>query len=423
MYFRLTGSALLLLALAGLSEAQSRGKGRRPTKPAEVPAARAYTSDLATSPKEVGGKSLSEWEKELIHSDPSRRSAALVAIPRFGEASAHAVPAVLKRCNDADASPRVKAVIALRYMQVNPADVPEVIKALTKRVHPYYESQTVVKYEAVVTLLRFARDAQYAISSLRSAAVDKSSWEIRQGALAVMWRAALAMKPGPDKAKQLAYVYSSLIGGVRDPAQQVRLEAIQGLGGLGRPGDAAQAKQVINALNAVLDGKNYVLAIWAYAGLVNMYGDANTKEGDQQIKFIAKFLDKKKHKIDTRVHAAMALGALGARSKVVQADLLALLKDDTPVMIHAACGTLVSMGKPDAKVINGFLGLLSHKDPNVVYSGCLALVMVKANQKAVLAALDKHMGRKGIDPNLKQLYKDTIDELKKGKEDLKRPKE
>jgi HEAT repeat protein len=419
MHLRLAGSALMLLALAGLAQAQGRGPARRPGKPAERPSTSksrpgpSAGSNLSTSSKQIGGKTLAEWEKELMNSDPSRRSAALVMLPHFGKEASHAVPLVLKRCEDRDTSPRVKAVIVLRTMHVERNQVPAVVKALARRLAYPPEAQSIVKYEAVVSLSHFGDDAQAAIPALMTAAKDTSSWEIRHGAISVLWRAAQASKE--NSSKEVYDVYRTLMAALRDPTRQVRLEAIQGLGGLGRPANTALALQVIKALYLqTTTGSSKVLAIWAYASLVALYGNSEVKAGDKQILFLAKFLSKK-HALETRVNALQALAALHARARIVQDKVLALLKDSQPLIVHAAAGALVGMGDTNAKVINGFIDLLGHKDPNCVFSGCLALTTIKVGNKAVLAALDKQLNRKDITPELKKLYKDTIDELKKPK--------
>ena len=57
------------------------------------------------------------------------------------------MPLLLDRCQDRDASPRVKAIIALRLIPVDPQDVPKVVDALARRVSPTDESQAIVRYE------------------------------------------------------------------------------------------------------------------------------------------------------------------------------------------------------------------------------------------------------------------------------------
>ena len=63
--------------------------------------------------EKVGDKKLSQWIADLRNSDPSIREEAIVAITFFGPAAAEAVPALLDRLHDSDASPRAKAIVAL----------------------------------------------------------------------------------------------------------------------------------------------------------------------------------------------------------------------------------------------------------------------------------------------------------------------
>jgi HEAT repeat protein len=422
MRLRLAGSVLLLLALVGNAFAERRAPGRRPgktgktSKTKERPGSRSTENSegsITYTPREIGGKTLKNWELELTHADPSRRAAALIILPRFGDAASRAIPLVIRRCGDKDTSPRVKAVIILRHIQVDPSDVPAVVKVLAKHL-VYPESQSIVKYEAVVSLSRFAKDAQSAIPALIQATQDRSSWEIRHGAISVLWRAAQANTKGAENK-----VYTALLAALRDPARQVRLEAIHGLGGCGRPVNPHTAKQVIGALNGLIAAGSKVQAIWAYASLVHIYGTTDTKLGDKQIRYLARFLSKAKYSKspEARINAAQALGALGKRSKIVLSSLLAMLKEDDAAIVHAACGSLAALNDTSEAVIDALIGLLGHKDPNINYSGCLALVTLKAGQKRVLTALDKQLERKGLKPETARLFKETIAELKKPKKE------
>src|SRR6516162_5319642 len=97
-------------------------------------------------PREIGGKTYKEWEKDLTHPDPSVRATAISVIPGFREDAMGAIHLLVDRTRDKDASPRVKAVLALKFMGINGADRERVVKALGERIAT--DTQAIVRYEA-----------------------------------------------------------------------------------------------------------------------------------------------------------------------------------------------------------------------------------------------------------------------------------
>ena len=73
---------------------------------------------VASITSEIGGRTFEQWKVDLKHSDPSVRSEAILAIALFGNAATEAIPLLLDRCLDRDASPRVKAVLALTVLEI-----------------------------------------------------------------------------------------------------------------------------------------------------------------------------------------------------------------------------------------------------------------------------------------------------------------
>src|SRR5262249_44538487 len=161
------GIALLFLATAGLVLAQpARDKGKKKGKDKrKIPADRddtpsqRDTSDSKKSKLEyVGGKTLLEWKALLKSKDPSVRTQAIVAITAFGNDNSNCGPLLIDRAADKDVSPRVKAVIALRFVAISDKDFPKVVTSLCYRMSPQSESQTVVRLEAIITLQRYVTD-------------------------------------------------------------------------------------------------------------------------------------------------------------------------------------------------------------------------------------------------------------------------
>src|SRR5436190_1442585 len=138
--------ALLFLAVTTTLPARAqrsgklkKDKGKAARGPAESP-----SQDSPGSKKSkieyVGGKTLEEWKKDLTHTDPSRRTQAIIAVTGFGNTNAECTSLLIKRTYDFDVSPRVKAVMALRYVAIYDRDMPKVVAALTYRVRT--DSQT-----------------------------------------------------------------------------------------------------------------------------------------------------------------------------------------------------------------------------------------------------------------------------------------
>jgi hypothetical protein len=359
-------------------------------------------------PSEVGGKTLDQWIKQLQHADASKRAQAIMAIPHFGPASSAAVPRLLERCsrsNEGDVSPRTKAVIVLRAVEVTRDQTPSVVKTLARCLSPNLEDQVGVRYEAACTLKRFVNDAKDVIPALSRAALDRGSWEVRHACVAVLWRAAIAGKDDKDKTlvcKTFVEILNS-----KYYVQDVSLEIILGLGNLGKPGDQLLARQVTDALSRYSRGSNKVLAIWAYTALVSLEGTAREENYLRKLIPFLKSADQ-----EARGNAAQALSSLGKKSRPFIPNLLPLLEDRHAVVVHAGCVALANIGDTRPEVIDALLGLLD-KDADRAYSACGALVQLKANTPRVLQELQRQLDRKGLEARLTVLFKYTIEQLKK----------
>jgi HEAT repeat protein len=357
---------------------------------------------------------LSQWKYQLSDRDPSRRTEAILALPFFGEAAADCVPLLLGRMQDGDLSPRVKAVMILRMMAIRPADVPKVVKGLADRTNPIKEQQTIVRYEAVRSLARFAPDASAAIPALVLATKDKGAWEVRQAAVLVLARAgARSSAGGPDPRATYA-----LIAALRDDNTHfVRLEAVQALGSMGRPSEQRVLRDLTAALNLQASTgtstTGRVLAIWSLAALVNLYSDKlDNRETEVHLKKIGAFL--KSPTLELRVTAATALAALGPKARSQVPALLGLLRDREPSAVSAACVALAVSGDNSDRVVTPLTELLAHDDPNCVVSACGALMQMKAGGPRVLAALQRQLDRTDEKADkLKPYLRHTIDQLKK----------
>jgi HEAT repeat protein len=359
-----------------------------------------------SSIKRINGKTLREWIAQTSFDDPSKRTQAILTIPLFGEDSADAVPALLSRLRDIDVSPRIKAVMALRFVGVHGKDVSKVVQALADRLDPTKEGQTGVRYEAALTMRRFVADAAPVIPQLIRGSHDTGSWELRHFCLQILRRAGTS-KGGPDER-----VTQALLDSLRDPAYQVKLEALCGLGAMGKPTNPTMLARVVAALESGSLSQNRVYAVWAYAGLVAM----SDKTSPESLIKLSHFLTPT-HDLEVRCQAAQALGALGDRAKSRVPNLLAMLDDKEAMAVYGACVALSEIGDKSDRVIDAVIPLLDKdgdKDGERAFAACTALVRLGALNPKVMAALQKQTERTDKDSDkLKPMFRAALDEVKK----------
>ncbi len=388
--------SLMLLAQAGLAQPPA-DKDLNPPK----------------DPTSVGGKSLKEWRDELTSKDAGRRAVAILAIPQFGDSAARCVPDIIARLEDGDVSPRAKALVALRTMAVEEKAVPDVVRAVSKRLSPSFESQAVIRLEATSTLARFIPDCGPVVPAIIAGTMDRSSWEIRHNCIALLWRTGVetAAKDGASTHSD-GRITEALLTCLRNAkTYQEKLETIQGLGAMGRPSSPGLLSRVVSELTMCTNTRskeNRPLTIWAFAGLVAMEdGDASAGALNK----LAHFL--KSPDLETRVQAATALGALKGKAKKHTRDLLAMLSDKEPAAIGAACNALGMIGDTSDTVVDPLIEMLAHKDPAHAATAVTTLVALKQNTTRVLTALEKMRENKDLDLRLRALVEEAIKELKK----------
>ncbi len=358
-------------------------------------------------PSKIGGKTLEEWKKDLLSEDASRRAQAIMAIVEFGEGAASAVQAIIDRLNDKDVSPRARALLALRAMSIEDKDVEKVVRAVANRLIPAVESQAVIRYEAALTLYRFVNDGAPAIPNLIVATMDKASWEIRRHAISLLWR--ISISTGKEDSPPDDRIVEALLNSLRmDRTYQCRLETIQGLGAIGRPGNPALLNKVVSELNLCAVHPNKPLAIWAYSGLVAMQ---DGKPAEQALNTLAKFL--KNSDLETRIQAATALGALTDKAQSKVPMLLEMLKDKEPLAVQAAARSLGLLGDKSDKVIDALLELVNDPEPMNGASAVAALVNLKQRNSRVMTRLDKMLEKKDLDRRLRFFIEEGLKELRK----------
>lgn len=282
-------------------------------------------------PTEVGGKLMRDWQVELRSNDPSLREQAVRAIASFGPNAREAVPQLIDRMSDSDSSPRLRAVLALKYLDYFDKDVPKVVEGFTKRIMT--DSQASIRYEALMAMGRFGyRDGYTALPAVLKAAEDPGNWEIRRAAYMIMPRLG-SNGQGVD-----SRVYKALMVGAKDPASLARHEAIICLAFLGRPNDPVLAPQMEKLLVSVLQSRDSVSEIWARVALVGYTPQSLSIHLPVIVRKI------KDNHFPTKMAAVRAIAMLGPPAREAVPDLVLLLGDKNPELVISVCMAFTSMG-------------------------------------------------------------------------------
>jgi HEAT repeat protein len=310
------------------------------------------SASLSSTPPlidKVGDKKLSQWIADLKNSDPSVREEAIRAITFFGPAAAEAVPALLDRLHDSDASPRAKAIVALAVIKINDADRSRVVAALGDKVMA--DSQAMVRYNAAVALGMMGKDIKGALPGLLHGMEDQTSWEIRRASVAAVIEAG-ATRNGPEPR-----VTRALILSLQDRAAAVRLEAVLALGQMGRPEDGLLLEHTLRTLKGMANDKDKAVDVWAHLSLMSLVD----KVDDADMQFLTKCV-KSSEQSRVRIQAVRALGTVGTKFKTVVPQLVELLTDKDPAVAGNACIVLGGIRDPGAAAVKALTELSVNKE-------------------------------------------------------------
>jgi HEAT repeat protein len=368
--------------------------------------------------KEVGGKTLDEWRKDLIHGDASVRADAIRAIVHFQQA-AELVPDIvntLKRDNDAEV--RVKAAQALRWIRTSPTHRTRVIQALGHAVSN--DSQSIIRYEAAHTLcycfcplnleVKEERDVlQDLVKGLR----DRSTYALRDICAQTLIYAGVDPKNGPDPRVTEALV--QLANPNYELTTQVRLKAIMALGRMGRPPDPKRLASVLSILKtpANYNSQRPRVRIWSHVAIIALEEKINKKDLDT----IAGYLKHREAAI--KAEAILALGALEDKAQDYVRNICEALlneKDTKDFSVRqAAAQALGNMKNKGPQVVSALIDLteLDSRDSiGVVLSACFSLKRLGANDGQTMKALDKVLAHKSLGGDEKKMIEKIIDEIK-----------
>ncbi len=352
--------SLLFLMLLSITitwaGAQSQPKGLQPPPGGGInPTDKGDDKDLTPSKSSkdnyissVGGRGLNEWMADLKNADPSVRERAIRAVVMFGPLASPSIPTIIERTNDKDGSPRIRAVMALGMMELADRDIPKVVEALVRRISN--EPQAVIRYQAMISLARFQPiDAKSAIPPLAKEVEDQNTWEIRKLAVSLLTSLGYDDTKGPDP-----IALKGLITALKDPAIQVRQEAVFGLATIGRPADTALAASVKNAFTGLMNNPDKGIAIWANVGLINL-----DKPDGKLLANITKHLDDTR--ADVRTLAARALGTMGKLAEFSVPELSKALNDKEPEVQMTVIWALAMIGPASSKALPNLRELADNK--------------------------------------------------------------
>jgi hypothetical protein len=291
----------------------------------------------AEDPKEVGGKTLDQWVKEIKNSDPSVQETAMRVVPYFGQKAGSAAPALIARLKDPDIACRAHAVLALAAIadNVSDEDAGKAVKALTNTLD--YDEQAIMRFHAVTALGAYGHKATSAIPSLVNRIHDPKSWEVRQAAVASLSTIAVGdTRTGPDSRAVVA-IANRLESG-EESSGAVRTMSVMALGALGRPVNPRELALAIHALQKSCGDRDKTVGIWAEVALM-----AVDKVTDKGLDDVARHINKGKDVV-AKLTAARALGAMGKEAKPKIGDIAKMLDDDDPTVMAGALDVLAGFG-------------------------------------------------------------------------------
>jgi HEAT repeat protein len=377
-----------------------------------------YSDDYTQSPAEIGGKSYDQWKTELSNPDPSVRAHAIMVMPYFRQRGEEAIPRLAHIAqHDGDASPRVKAVLALQVMRTRDKDRDLVIRALGYCVA--HDPQTIIRYEAARALPKFGTDSQRVIPDLVTGMGNSSTWEVREVCIQALRAAGVDPKKGPDPRVTDALI--ARLNSYTEPTKKVRLEAIIALGGMGRPQDPGKYTQVMTALKGpyTYKSRDKVVKLWSHVAIMAL----DDKVDDSYLKTVVDYMRDRER--DVRVHAVSAMGVLGVKAHEYVRDVIARLDDKETEVVLATCQALGRMGDRGPRVLSALIKATEREGTAkdalpIVMDASKALVQIGVTSPEVMAALNKVAERKDLDEQQKFLIARLIEEIKKPKEDVKR---
>lgn len=362
---------------------------------------------------DIGGKTFKEWRTELLNRDPSVRSAAIVAITQFNQKE-QAVSDIIGRLQgDPDASPRVKAAIALRWIRPLPSDRLRVIQALGHAIG--HDGQAIIRYEAVVSLRYHCplkgKEERAVIQDILASIGSSTTFELRDVCIDGLMAAGVDPATGPDRNVTDALIRRA--SALEEPTAQVRLKAIMALGVMGRPQDPKtweRVRYVLKSASTASGLHNKTIRLWSHVSLMALEEKVNEKD----LKEIAGYL--KEHEAALRVQAVTAFGALEDKSKAYLPDLCDMVlgkkpeKDTTVLMALAtALGHLKNNGDHVQRALIRMTEYEEKKWQDVVLAACNSMALLRLSSPEAIEAMENAQKHVALEKHQKELIAKYIE--------------
>jgi HEAT repeat protein len=250
-----TPAAVLLAGLV-----VTAGYAQPPANPGAPAMTQSQSQTKYEPPRELGGKALSLWVRDLDSKDPSLRALAVRTIPLFGPPAVDALPKIIKKINE-DQELNVRVAV-LQVLTMNPIEEkyhPEIVKRIMANDGPINSQHVNLRCQVALALVVIGPEARSAIDKLCGEEYLQypHSFELRKASAAALGqiarydpKIAAKVKPGqPQPTGPDVKAIIALINRLTDPALEVRAEIAQALMYLGpptKPEDVAKEKELID---------------------------------------------------------------------------------------------------------------------------------------------------------------------------------
>lgn len=369
-----------------------------PGKDTKPPAANTPVAEL---PKELGGKNLDAWIKDLSNRDPSVRQAAVRTIVHFGPPCRKVIPfyynSYAKRVGtpEPDAGIRSDVATLLGYVgewiltqqldQKGRDDIAKIIYILASLAR---DSVSPVRLQAASSLGKVV--AGYKITSAKDvlgpevdAAIlalapdhprpgcirDTGSWEVRKAAAFALGQLGRNPEKGPDS-RALIALYNAVNS---DSCKQVKLQAILSLSVVGKPTKQTELDAETKVLEGRLRDADKNIQIWSL--LLLMYLDKN-KLSPQNLNLMARYLNDPD--LSVRLNALRAFATLRKEAKPQLPALIRCLQSKEPDMVLGTILALADIGPAADAALPELRRLSNSKDPNIKQAATEAIKLITA---------------------------------------------
>lgn len=260
---------------------------------------------------------VSSYVNQIDRGKPDEKATAIRMLGEIGPAASESVPALIKVLASKELELRYEAIVALG--QIN-SESKQTVPALVRILS---EPTPSLRHAAIDALRKFGHDANTAIPQLKKLMSDKEPL-ISVGAARAI--AEIETPQGPDSAEAI----TALIAGLKNPHQEVSVEAVQGLAAIGG--------QAVPAIERLIGGSSTQSSLNACDAL-GAIGPPAASAVNQLIA-TAKSSD-----VSSRQHATRALGEIGPEAKSAVPTLIAALDDSDTYVRFNAGASLLRIGK------------------------------------------------------------------------------